>query len=60
MPELVRPRVTDNDKGEITITYGGKMIRGWSYSDSTEQMQKMIRAREYIEGWCDGKEAQDA
>ena len=51
------PRVTDNDGGEIAVTLNGKEIRGWSYKDDAERRTKMLCAREYVEGWCDGREA---
>ena len=44
-------RLTDNDKGEITVTLNGDEIRGWSYKDATEQRWKMQMAREFLEGW---------
>jgi hypothetical protein len=49
--------VTDNDKGEITVSLDGRELRGWSYVTRGEQREKMVRAREYVEGWCDGREA---
>lgn len=51
------PQVTDNDKDEITVSLKGKELRGWSYSNDAERRQKMIQAREYVEGWCDGRDA---
>jgi len=51
------PRVTDNDKDEITVTLDGKELRGWYYKDDTERRTKMLCAREYVEGWCDGRQA---
>jgi len=50
-------RVTDNDKGEITVTHDGKELRGWSYVNDSERRRKMLLAREYVEGWCDGVDA---
>lgn len=52
------PRVTDNDAGEITVTdeITGKELRGWSYTTRDEQCIKMQFAREYIEGYHDGRE----
>ncbi len=47
------PRVTDNDKGEIIVTLEGKELRGWEYHSDTERRQKMLMAREYVEGWHD-------
>jgi hypothetical protein len=54
--KLNRPRVTDNDKGSIFITWQGKQIRGYSYQSDNERRMKMVYAREYIEGWVDGKD----
>jgi len=53
----MQPRVTDNDKGEITVSLNGRELRGWYYKDDAERRQKMVQAREYVEGWCDGREA---
>ncbi len=53
----MQPRVTDNDKGEITVALEDRELRGWSYVDEAERRQKMLQAREYVEGWCDGKDA---
>lgn len=52
----MQPTVIDNDKGEITVLLEGRELRGWSYSSDAERRQKMVQAREYIEGWCDGRE----
>jgi hypothetical protein len=49
------PHLTDDDKGEITVTLEGKELRGWSYADETERRMKMRMARGYVEGWCDGR-----
>lgn len=51
----MQPRLTDNDKGEITVTLDGKELRGWSYADDTERRHKMLQAREYVEGFCEGR-----
>ena len=50
-----QPRVVDNDAGEILVTFNGSELRGWSYKDDAEQRTKMLAAREYVEGWCDGR-----
>lgn len=50
------PRVTDNDKGEISVTLAGQELRGWSYKDDAERRTKMLLAREYVEGYCDGRD----
>ena len=49
------PRVVDNDKDEVTVTFGGNQLRGWSYASNDERRQKILQAREYVEGWCDGR-----
>lgn len=46
----MQPKVIDNDKDEITVSLNGKELRGLSYA---ERRQKMLQAREYVEGWCD-------
>jgi len=51
---MTQPRVTDNDVGEISVTFNGSELRGWSYKDDAERRTKMLCAREYVEGWCDG------
>lgn len=53
----MQPRVTDDDKGEITVALDGKELRGWSYENDDQRRAKMLLAREYVEGWCDGREA---
>lgn len=50
------PRVIDNDRDEITVTLNGKELRGWSYSTEPERRVKMLAAREYVEGYCDGRD----
>jgi hypothetical protein len=52
----MQPRVTDNDKGEISVTLNDKELRGWSYKDDSERRAKMLAAREYVEGWCDARQ----
>lgn len=56
MTDRKQPRVTDNDKGEITVSLDGRELRGWSYSSDDERRAKMLQAREYVEGWCDARE----
>jgi hypothetical protein len=51
---MTNPRVTDNDHGEITVKFDGHELRGWSYANDAERRDKMMRAHEYVEGWCDG------
>lgn len=52
-----QPSVIDFDDGEISVRLNDEEIRGWSYKDDAERRTKMLYAREYVEGWCDGKEA---
>lgn len=56
----LNPRVVDNDKGEITVTFEGRPLRGWSYLNDADRRQKMLCAREYVEGWCDGRDRKSA
>ena len=51
---MTQPKVIDNDEGEITVELGGKELRGYVYKDDAERRTKMLAAREYVEGWCDG------
>lgn len=53
----MQPRVNDDDNGSITVALNGKELRGWSYKDDAERRTKMLAAREYVEGWCDGRAA---
>lgn len=53
---MSNPRVTDNDKDAITVTLDGRELRGWSYANDDQRRQKMLQAREYVEGWCDALE----
>jgi len=54
---MTNPRVTDNDNGEITVSLDGRELRGWGYIGDDERRTKMLAAREYVEGWCDGRDA---
>jgi hypothetical protein len=47
----INPRVTDNDKDEITVTLDGRELRGWSYANDDERRLKMQMAHEFAEGW---------
>ena len=55
--QLNRPRVYDNDRGTVLVSLHGRQIRAWSYQNDSERRLKMMYAREYIEGWCDGRDA---
>lgn len=48
---MTTPKIIDDDHGEITAEINGREIRGWSYSDRSEQRAKMLMAREFAEGW---------
>ena len=56
IPTQESPRVVDNDRGVIVVNLKGRQIRGWSYQGDNERRQKMLMAREYVEGWCDGRD----
>lgn len=53
----MQPKVIDNDQDTITVEHGGKVVREYSYKSDDERRERMIRAREYVEGWCDGGSA---
>jgi hypothetical protein len=57
LPKETQPSVIDFDDGEISVRLDGKELRGWSYKDDSERRTKMLCAREYVEGWCDGRGA---
>lgn len=50
------PRVTDNDKDEITVTFNGAELRSYCYATEADRRERMLRAREYVEGWCDERD----
>ena len=54
----MQPRVTDDDMGGIDVTLNGEILRGWCYNSDDERRVKMLCAREYVEGWCDGRDSQ--
>lgn len=47
------PTITDDDKGTITATVDGKVVRSWTYFSDGKYRQRdtMAKAREYAEGW---------
>lgn len=51
-------KVKDNDRDEITVMDGETELRGWSYANDTERRVKMLCAREYVEGWYAGAQAE--
>jgi len=53
---MMRPKVYDNDRDEVTVKLDGQELRGWSYANDNERRIKMLCAREYVEGWCDASE----
>jgi hypothetical protein len=53
-PSVSRPRITDDDKDEITVTIDGRELRSWFYANNTERQLKMSKAWEYVAGWYDG------
>lgn len=50
MAAAASPRVTDNDRDEITVKLDGRELRGWSYESEAERCAKMLAAREFCEG----------
>lgn len=52
-----RPSVVDFDDGEIAVRLNGKQLRSWTYEDDSERRLKTVAAREYVEGYCDGRRA---
>ena len=48
---MTQLRLTDNDKGEITVSLDGVEIRGWAYASDDERRLKMRLAHEFAEGW---------
>ena len=54
------PHLTDDDKGEITVTLDGKELRGWSYADDDERRTKMHMAHEYVDGWHNATRATES
>lgn len=55
--QKLRPSVIDFDDGGISVRLDGKDLRVWEYRDEAERRVKMLCAREYVEGWCDGRSA---
>jgi len=53
----VNAKVIDDDKGEIIASLNGVTLRTWIYVGSSARITKMLCAREYVEGWCDGWDA---
>jgi hypothetical protein len=49
---MEQPTVVDFDDGEISVRINGEELRGWSYTNDDERRQKMLLAREFVEGWC--------
>jgi len=53
---ITRPRVTDNGRGAVIVTFDGRQIRAWSYQSDDARRLKMMYAREFIEGWIEGRD----
>ena len=53
----MNPRVIDNDHDTVFVRLNGRELRRWFYTTTEEQRMKMRLAREYVEGWCDGRDA---
>lgn len=45
------PKLIDNDEGCITVELHGEEIRGWTYDTDHQRRQKMLYAREFMNGW---------
>ena len=45
------PKITDDDKGTVTATMDGKVVRSWVYNENMRRSRAMSLAREYVEGW---------
>ncbi|MDI1266819.1 MAG: hypothetical protein PS018_26500 [bacterium] len=50
------PKITDNDRDEITASINGDEIRAWEYHSETERRTKMLAAKEFAEGWYQAME----
>ena len=44
-------RVVDNDRDQITVVCGDRLLRSYAYDDEAERRIKIGKAREYVEGW---------
>jgi hypothetical protein len=53
---MADPKITDNDRGEISATVAGVEVRGWSYFNDEERRLKMQMAHEFAEGWFQASE----
>ena len=52
-----RPRVFDNNRGAVLVTWNGRQIRGYSYQSDEQRRLKIRLAHEFVEGWIDGDES---
>jgi hypothetical protein len=52
--QVLKLRLSDDDRGKIAMTFSDKEMRSWSYASDDERRIKMLVAHEYIEGWRDG------
>ena len=54
--EQARPRVYDNHRGAVIVSWNDRMIRGYSYQSEDERRKKIKYAHEFVEGWLEGRE----
>ena len=52
----VQPKIIDNDRGVITVSVNERRVRDWIYANDEQRRKYMLLAREYVEGWCDGRD----
>lgn len=52
-----QPRIYDDDIDTVIVTFRDVELRSWSYFNDREHHLKMLCARNYVEGWCDGRDA---
>ena len=53
---MTRPRVFDNGRGAVLVTWQSRQIRGYSYQNDDERKLKIKYAHEFVEGWIEGRE----
>lgn len=49
------PKITDDDRGTVTATVEGKVVRSWVYNENMRRSRAMSLCREYVEGWHDAE-----
>lgn len=58
MAILQDPHITNgNARNEIGVELDGEVLRVWAYDGPADLNAKLERAREYVQGWCDGRNA---